>query len=146
MMNDAEQQQQNQQPTTQPLVKERLEIANSDADSPEKFNLLGQIAFGMSSIRSSPRELYLAYIVNFFDSYSYFSFSLILTLFLSEDIGFTDVQAGFLYGLWGSLISIYGILVGPVVDNFGVSRSLQIGYLISLVARIGIFLTTFPSA
>jgi dipeptide/tripeptide permease len=76
------------------------------------------------------------------DSYSYFSFSIIFTLFLSHDFGLDDVTAGTLYGAWGALITIYGLLTGFVVDNLGVARSVNLGFALSLVARIGIFMTT----
>lgn len=97
---------------------------------------------GFVSLQGSPPELYKAYVLKFLDSYSYFSFSIIFTLFLSNDFGFSDVTAGTLYGAWGALITIYGLLTGVVVDNLGVASSLKLGFALSLVARIGIFMTT----
>jgi dipeptide/tripeptide permease len=104
--------------------------------------LMAQVGHGFSSLRGSPAELWKAYLLKFLDSFSYFSFSIIFTLFLSEDFGFTDIQAGTVYGAWGALITIYGLIVGCLVDNLGVAKSLQIGFLLSLVARICIFATT----
>lgn len=72
----------------------------------------------------------------------YFSFSLIFTLFLSEDFGYSDVEAGTLYGAWGALVTIYGLVTGYLIDNWGVARSLQVGFLLTLVSRIVIFLTS----
>lgn len=80
-----------------------LEIAMADVDSPKTTGLIAHIGDGMSSLKGSPRELYLAYLLKFLDAYSYFSLSLIFTLFLSEEFGFTDFQAGGLYGAWGGL-------------------------------------------
>mmetsp|Transcript_12510 Transcript_12510/g.30189 ORF Transcript_12510/g.30189 Transcript_12510/m.30189 type:complete len:690 (-) Transcript_12510:3672-5741(-) len=97
---------------------------------------------GFSSLKGSPSELYYAYVLKFLDSYSYFSFSIIFTLFLSEDFHYGDVTSGTLYGSWGALTTIYGLLTGFVIDNIGVSKSLRVGYTLSLMARIGIFLTT----
>jgi len=76
------------------------------------------------------------------DSYSYFSFSIIFTLFLSDDFGYSDIEAGTIYGAWGAMITIYGFCTGFLVDNFGVSKSLKLGYGLSLLARCGIFWTT----
>jgi POT family proton-dependent oligopeptide transporter len=42
----------------------------------------------------------------------------------------------------GALITIYGLLTGFLVDNIGVSKSLKLGFALSLLARIGIFITT----
>ncbi|KAG7340712.1 major facilitator superfamily transporter [Nitzschia inconspicua] len=97
---------------------------------------------GFTSLRDSPPELRKAFVLKFLDSYSYFSFSIIFTLFLSNDFGLDDVTAGTLYGAWGALITIYGLLTGFVVDNLGVAQSLKLGFILSLLARIGIFLTT----
>ncbi|CAJ1962681.1 unnamed protein product [Cylindrotheca closterium] len=104
-----------------------------------------KIRNGFSSLKGSPPELYIAFWLKFLDSYSYFSFSMIFTLFLSSDFGFSDVQAGTFYGLWGGMITIFGLITGVVVDNIGVAHSLRIGFLISLIARIGIFWTTSKS-
>ena len=113
---------------------------SSSAISPTA--LLAKVTSGFSSLKGSPPELYKAYALKFLDSYSYFSFSIIFTLFLSEDFGYSDVTAGGIYGLWGALITVYGLLTGFVVDNIGVAKSLRLGFAVSLVARILIFATT----
>ena len=95
---------------------------------------------GFTSLQNSPSELYKVYFLKFLDSYSYFSFSIILTLFLSsDDFNYTDIEAGTIYGVWGMMITVYGFLTGFIVDNLGVSKSLKLGYGLSLIARIGIF-------
>ena len=103
---------------------------------------LAKVKSGFTALSGSPSELWKAYALKFLDSYAYFSFSIIFTLFLSDDFGFSDVSAGSLYGAWGALITIYGLLAGWIVDNLGVARSLRIGFLLSFVSRILIFLTT----
>ena len=104
--------------------------------------LIQKVNHGFSSLRGSPAELWKAYVLKFLDSYSYFSFSIIFTLFLSDDFGFSDIQAGVVYGVWGTLITIYGLIAGWIADNLGVAQSLRIGFLLSLIARICILLTT----
>lgn len=105
-------------------------------------SLLLKVRTGFQSLQGSPGELWKAYLLKFFDSYSYFSFSIIFTLFLSGDFGYTDIEAGTIYGAWGALVTIYGLLSGFVVDNLGVSQSLRLGFGLSLVARCMIFITT----
>jgi len=101
--------------------------------------LLHKICEGFSSLSGSPTELYKAYLLKFLDSYSYFSFSIIFTLFLSEDFGFGDVAAGSIYGAWGALVTVYGLVSGVMVDNMGVAMSLKVGFSLSLLSRISIF-------
>jgi len=124
----------------------RNDFTNDDVvasgGNPAPLRLLTKVVQGFVSLQGSPPELYWAYALKFLDSYSYFSFSIILTLFLSDDFGFSDVEAGTVYGAWGAFITIYGLLTGMVVDNLGVAKSLKLGFFISLLARIGIFITT----
>ena len=105
-------------------------------------NWKSQVLAGFTSLKNSPPELYKVYALKFLDSYSYFSFSIIFTLFLSDDFGYSDIQAGTIYGAWGAMITVYGFCTGFLVDNFGVSKSLKLGYGLSLLARCGIFSTT----
>mmetsp|Transcript_8125 Transcript_8125/g.12227 ORF Transcript_8125/g.12227 Transcript_8125/m.12227 type:complete len:508 (+) Transcript_8125:129-1652(+) len=97
---------------------------------------------GFRSLKGSPSELWLAYILKFLDSYSYFSFSLSMTLFLSNDFGYDDLQAGTIYGAWGSLVVLFGLTSGPLIDKLGVATSLKLGFIISFVARCLIFYTS----
>lgn len=99
------------------------------------------ISEGFKSIRGAPSELYLTFFLKFLDSFSYFSFSLIFTLFLTEDFGYSDIQAGTIYGGWGALVTLFGLLTGVVVDGLGVSKSLKIGFALQLVAKCVIFYT-----
>ena len=105
-------------------------------------SLTAKVLDGFHSLKSSPSELWKAYLLKFLDSYSYFSFSIIFVLFMSHDFGYTDVEAGLIYGLWGALITVYGLITGSIVDNLGVAKSLRLGFVLSLIARIGILLTT----
>jgi len=101
-----------------------------------------QVAAGFTSLNNSPPELYKVYVLKFLDSYSYFSFSIIFTLFLSDDFVYSDIEAGTIYGAWGAMITVYGFCTGFLVDNFGVSKSLKLGYGLSFLARCAIFMTT----
>lgn len=107
--------------------------------------ILTKVRSGFSSLNGSPAELWTAYTLKFLDSYAYFSFSIIFTLFLSEDFGYSDIAAGTLYGAWGALITIYGLVAGCIVDNLGVARSLRLGFVLSLIARLLICFTTSRS-
>jgi POT family proton-dependent oligopeptide transporter len=105
------------------------------------MTIASRVLDGFKSIKGSPNELYKAYLLKFLDSFSYFSFSLIFTLFLSDDFGYSDLTAGTLYGVWGALVTAFGLLTGVIVDNLGVSTSLRIGFAIQLAAKILIFIT-----
>jgi MFS family permease len=101
-----------------------------------------KVVEGFQSIRGSPSELYKCFLLKFLDSFSYFSFSLVLTLFLTEEFGYSDLSAGTIYGAWGALITLFGLLTGVIVDSLGVAASLRIGFIIQFIAKCMIFNTT----
>jgi MFS family permease len=70
--------------------------------------------------------------------------SVILTMFLSQEFRLTDTEAGIVYGVMGSLTSIYGLLVGFSIDKMGVRKSLIIGTTITIISRTALTITTSP--
>lgn len=103
---------------------------------------LHQVLIGFRSLSNSPPELYKAYILKFLDSYAYFSFSLVFTIFLSQDFGLSDVEAGTIYGAWGALITVFGLFTGTIIDRLGVAKSLRIGFVLSFITRVMLLLCT----
>jgi hypothetical protein len=53
----------------------------------------------------------------------------------------TNVRARAAYGLWGALITIFGLLMGAVVDNLRVAACLSMGFAQILLVWIASFLT-----
>ena len=49
----------------------------------------------------------------------YRSLSRLFTLYLTEEFGVSDYRAGFYYGLWGTLLTAYGFLLGGLIDFLG---------------------------
>ena len=83
----------------------------------------------------APRELWILYLLKLLESFAYFSLSYVLVLYLSEEFGYSDQGAGWVYGFFGMLISLYGVLVGFIIDQLGVKRSLVFGSMLLLIAR-----------
>ncbi len=50
-------------------------------------------------------------------------------------------QAGLYYGIMGSATTVYGFVVGLMIDKFGVKRSLLLGSLFSTIGRLGVGFT-----
>jgi len=89
----------------------------------------------LRSFGGAPRELWLVYLLKLIESYAYFSMSQILTLYLSAEFGMSDLRAGGVYGMFGALVTLYGFLVGFLVDNLGVRKSLFLGYSALVIGR-----------
>lgn len=96
-------------------------------------------------LNESPRELWLIYVVKFLSSFSYFSYSLILTLFLSNEFGFDDEKAGWTYGAYGFMSVLYGMSLGWIVDYLGVRYALLLGAIVGGFSRLLLALASSSS-
>jgi MFS family permease len=95
-------------------------------------------------LHSFPKEVWLIYAVKFLESYSFFILAYSLVLYLSDEFGFGDEQAAWAYGIYGTLVSIYGLAVGVVIDSLGVRMSLMVGLGVLIVSRIVLATTRSP--
>ena len=75
------------------------------------------------------------------ESFAHFSLSYVLVLYLSEEFGYSDQSAGWVYGFFGMLITIYGVLVGFLIDRLGVRLALMLGSFLLLGGRLGVAVT-----
>ncbi len=73
--------------------------------------------------------------INILDATYEFAFSLIITLFLSKTIGFTDQEAGFAIMTVGIISSITFLFIGPFVDRLGLRKALWTSLLGMLFFR-----------
>jgi MFS family permease len=69
-----------------------------------------------------------------------FSIFVILPLFLSEEFGLSDTEAGAIFGALGGAVSIYTLCLGTFVDKLGIRLSLIVG---SSCALTGVLIITF---
>ena len=88
-------------------------------------------------LSTAPRELWILFLLKLLESFAHFSLSYVLVLYLSEEFGYSDQSAGWVYGFFGMLISIYGVLVGFLIDRLGVRLALMLGSFLLLGGRRG---------
>lgn len=93
-------------------------------------------------IKTAPRELWVIFLLKFFSSYAYFSMSLVLTLFLSQDFALSDMDAGWVFGMYGVMSTFYGIVCGWVIDFLGIRLSLLFGGIVGVFCRTFIVLSS----
>lgn len=87
------------------------------------------------ALRGAPRELWMALLVKALEGYAYFSMSVVLILWLRSELGLSYEKAGWVYGLWGTLIGVYSMFLGTLIDRLGVRKSLIIGTGFMLASR-----------
>ncbi len=91
---------------------------------------------------SAPRELWVIYIAKLLEILSYGLMMSTVTLWLSSDLGLTDTGAGDVVALWSTLITLTTLAVGSLVDAIGIRKSFLLGFLVCLVTRGLVTVTT----
>ncbi len=89
-------------------------------------------------LKEVTKDFWIIQAINFLDSLGYFTMITIITLFLSNNIGFSDVGAGTVTGTFIMIISASIFVIGPVVDQLGVKRSIILASLLLMVSRGGL--------
>ena len=88
---------------------ERVENGNIISNNYSFSKFCSIISDRFSSLNTCPKELYVNFTLKFLESYSYFAISQLLVIYLHNEFGFTDFQAGTMYGLWGISITFWGL-------------------------------------
>jgi MFS family permease len=78
--------------------------------------------------------------ISILDYTAYFALTNVGVVFLSEDFGFSDRQAGWAFTLLTSSVALCLLLMGSVADWLGIRRSLKISMSGMLISRLGIAL------
>lgn len=79
--------------------------------------------------------------IQILESFNYFSLSITAADYLTGEFGVPDVQAGSIYGAWGMLIVLYGVLGGAVIDAVGIRGCLMFSAAATGAARTALALT-----
>lgn len=104
--------------------------------------LRNDVISSVASFKQFPHDLYIIFLLKFFESYCYFALSQILVIYLHDEFGASDLEAGAVYGMWGAAITLWGLLVSWINDNLGVKKSLLCGFSITFVSTIILACTT----
>ncbi|MFH0900588.1 MAG: MFS transporter [Pseudomonadota bacterium] len=91
-------------------------------------------------LKDNPREYWGILTICFLDFAAYFSMTNVTTLFLSRDIGLSDVHAGYVMTALGSLVTIFLLFSGMLADRIGIRKSLYfaLGTKVVLALSIGL--------
>ncbi len=97
-----------------------------------------RILFGAS------RAFWLVNLVNFGDGIAYFGILNLLTLFISQDVGFSDHATGIAVSFFTGLVTLFMFGGGFISDKLGVRKALTLSLVVVLVGRL--FLVGSPLA
>ena len=86
------------------------------------------------ALLKSPREMWVTSVfLRILLAMAYFTFASILVAFLEDEYGFGDSSALNFYGIFGSVISFFALVLGPVYDWLGIRSSLMLCGLFSMI-------------
>ncbi len=87
------------------------------------------------SLLTSPRALWGVYISYLLEGLVYFGILTILGKYLSENVGLTDLHAGWVYSGFTSGITLAMLFLGGVADKIGVRKALLFSLGVMVVGR-----------
>lgn len=88
-------------------------------------------------LKQSPKDLYLAYAMKTCSFAGFFCLGFVMTLYLTKELGFSDMEAGVLFAMTGVAVAIYSILLGSIPDKLGIKKSM---FLAQGMAAVGLFI------
>jgi dipeptide/tripeptide permease len=95
-----------------------------------------------------PRAFWVANTVELFERAAYYGVFIVITLYLSRIIGFGDIEAAAIAGLFQALLYLLPTFAGAYADKIGFRKSLMLAFgLLTLgYAGMGVLPTFFESA
>lgn len=94
---------------------------------------------------SFPKEFWLANFMELLERAAYYGFFIIITLYLTNIIGFTDIETGIIAGIFGALIYFFPPFTGAISDKIGFKNGLILAFVFLTVGYffLGIFHSKF---
>jgi len=89
-------------------------------------------------LKSASKDFWLTNAIQFFDGLAYFSMITVLSLYLTVNCGFNDVDSGAWVGIYTLYITAFVFAVGSICDVIGIRKSYFIGIGLLAVSRLGL--------
>ena len=95
-----------------------------------------------------PKAFWVANSVELLERLAYYAVFIVLTIYLSNVWGFTDIESGIIAGVFSALLYLLPTFVGAVADKIGFRTSIMIAFTLLTFGYIGLgfFPTLFENA
>lgn len=90
-----------------------------------------------------PKEFWLANFMELCERAAYYGFFIVLTLYLTDIVGFTDSETGIVAGIFYALLYFFPPFVGAIADRIGFKNGLMLAF--ALLSTGYFFLGVFHS-
>jgi predicted MFS family arabinose efflux permease len=89
-------------------------------------------------LKETRKEYWGIQIINFLDCTFYFAMLTIATVFLSDDLGLNDKQAGYTTAIFTSVTTLMLFVSGLITDWLGIRKSLRLSMASMMVLRLAV--------
>ncbi len=88
-----------------------------------------------------PKEFWLANFMELCERAAYYGFFIVLTLYLTDIVGFTDTETGIVAGVFNALLYLFPPFVGAIADRIGFKNGLILAFSLLTVGYffLGVF-------
>lgn len=80
-----------------------------------------------------PNVFWIANIIELFERAAYYGMFITLVVFLTDIVGFTDVEAGWIGGIFAALLYLGPIFCGAISDKIGFRNALLLAFLLMTI-------------
>jgi MFS family permease len=87
-------------------------------------------------LKTASKDFWLINGMVFFDALAYFSMMNVITLYLTDNVGFSDLDSGVWVGIFTLYITAFVLGVGSICDTIGIKKSFLIGLSFLILARL----------
>lgn len=95
----------------------------------------------LSDLWASPYQLWVVLGMKFCEGVAFFSLMYILVKYLSDELGFSDVQSGWLFAFCNGMQFPFALALSFVLDSWGVQRMCIVGQCLLVLARLALWLS-----
>ncbi|PID59369.1 MAG: MFS transporter [Ignavibacteriae bacterium] len=90
---------------------------------------------------SFPKEFWLANFMELCERAAYYGFFIVLTLYLTRIVGFTDKETGYVAGIFSALLYFFPPFVGAISDKIGFKNGLILAFSLLTIGYffLGVF-------
>ena len=91
-----------------------------------------------STAWSFPVSFWTANVIELCERAAYYSWFILVTVYLTSAVGYSDIQAGYLTGLFAALLYLLPFLSGAFADRVGYRKALLLALLLLTVGYTGL--------
>jgi dipeptide/tripeptide permease len=93
-----------------------------------------------------PKDFWLANFMELCERAAYYGFFIVLTLYMTDIVGFTDIETGIIVGIFYGLLYLFPTFVGAYGDKIGFRKGLLLAFSLLTVGYffLGVYTTKLP--